>query len=113
MAKRPAWSVQDDVVICENFDFMWSGGFSITQKQKNIRALHQSIYEMKHEKALEVSSKSEVRVGKEIGAFSLELDGIFLENVFQAAKQAKFHCSIGGSNGQQKFITLDGNASII
>ena len=87
MAKRPAWSVQDDVVICENFDFMWSGGFSITQKQKNIRALHQSIYEMKHEKALEVSSKSEVRVGKEIGAFSLELDGIFLENVFQAAKQ--------------------------
>lgn len=27
--------------------------------------------------------------------------------------QAKFHCSIGGSNGQQKFITLDGNASII
>ena len=40
MAKRPAWSVQDDVVICENFDFMWSGGFSITQKQKNIRALH-------------------------------------------------------------------------
>ena len=37
--------------------------------------------------ALEVSSKSEVRVGKEIGAFSLELDGIFLENVFQAAKQ--------------------------
>ena len=87
MAKRPAWSVQDDVVICENFDFMWSGGFSITQKQKNIRALHQSIYELKHEKALEVSSKSEVRVGKEIGAFSLELDGIFLENVFQAAKQ--------------------------
>ena len=83
MAKRPAWSVQDDVVICENFDFMWSGGFSITQKQKNIRALHQSIYEMKHEKALEVSSKSEVRVGKEIGAFSLELDGIFLEKFFK------------------------------
>ena len=52
MAKRPAWSVQDDVVICENFDFMWSGGFSITQKQKNIRALHQSIYEMKLEKSL-------------------------------------------------------------
>ena len=75
MAKRPAWSVQDDVVICENFDFMWSGGFSITQKQKNIRALHQSIYEMKHEKALEVSSKSEVRVGREIGAFSLEFYG--------------------------------------
>ena len=90
MAKRPAWSVQDDVVICENFDFMWSGGFSITQKQKNIRALHQSIYEMKHEKALEVSSKSEVRVGKEIGAFSLELDGIFLENVFHER-----HCNSG------------------
>ena len=33
MAKRPAWSVQDDVVICENFDFMWSGGFSITDRK--------------------------------------------------------------------------------
>lgn len=92
MAKRPAWSVQDDVVICENFDFMWSGGFSITQKQKNIRALHQSIYEMKHEKALEVSSKSEVRVGKEIGAFSLEFcrRGKGVHKVMQNEKQRCF-----------------------
>ena len=34
-------------------------------------------------KALEVSSKSEVRVGKEIGAFSLELDGIFWKMFFK------------------------------
>ena len=86
MAKRPAWSVQDDVVICENFDFMWSGGFSITQKTKNIRALHQSIYEMKHEKALEVSSKSGGTGWKEIGAFSLELDGIFFGKCFSSSK---------------------------
>ena len=63
MAKRPAWGVQDDVVICENFDFMWSGGFSITQKQKNIRALHQSIYEMKHKRHWKCQAR--VRYGLE------------------------------------------------
>lgn len=62
MAKRPAWSVQDDVVICENFDFMWSGGFSITQKQKNIRALHQSIIH-----ALFYQEISEVELAKKLG----------------------------------------------
>ena len=49
-------------------------------KTKNIRALHQSIYEMKHEKALKCH-KSEVRVEKRDRSI-LELDGIFLENVF-------------------------------
>ena len=87
MANRPAWTVQNNLVICEDFDFTWNGGFSLIQKQKNIKALHQSIYESKHEKALEVSSKSDVPTGKAIGAFSLKLDGIPLENVFQASKK--------------------------
>ncbi len=49
MAKRPAWSIQKDGVICESFDFVWNGGFSVTQKQKNIKALHQSIYGAKRD----------------------------------------------------------------
>ena len=87
MANRPAWTVKNNLVVSENFDFAWNGGFSIIQKHKNIKALHQSIYELKHEKALEVSSKSDVPTGKAIGAFSLKLDGIPLENVFQASKK--------------------------
>lgn len=87
MAKRPAWSIQNGLVVCEDFEFAWSGGFAITQKQKNVKALHQSIYKSKNEKALEVSSKSEIITGKEIGAFSLHLGGIPLENIFQASKK--------------------------
>lgn len=87
MAKRPAWSIQKDAVICESFVFAWNGGFSVTQKQKNIKALHQSIYAVKQEEALEVSSKGTVQLGRDMGAFSLKLGGVPLENVFQAAKE--------------------------
>lgn len=87
LAKRPGWSIQDGVIVCENFEFKWNGGFSITQKQKNVKALHQSIFEAKNEAALEVSTKGMEQIGKNIGAFSLKLGGIPLENVFQAAKK--------------------------
>lgn len=37
--------------------------------------------------ALEVSSKSTVPLGKNIGAFSLKYNGFFLENIFQSSKK--------------------------
>ena len=49
-------------------------GFRLDRIER-IDEINGTAYEMKHEKALEVSSKSEVRVGKEIGAFSLEFYG--------------------------------------
>ena len=36
MAKRPAWSVQDDVVICENFDL----SFKYTVQRRDIDVNH-------------------------------------------------------------------------
>lgn len=87
MATRPAWTIKNGKVMREDFDFAWSGGFAITQKQKNINALHVAIREAKGEKALEVSSKSTVSLGKELSAFSLQLSGVYLENIFQAAKK--------------------------
>lgn len=87
MATRPAWTIKDGVVIKENFDFVWNGGFSVTQKQKNINALHQAIRNKKVENSIDISSKSTVQIGKDMSAFSLKLSGRFLENIFQAAKK--------------------------
>lgn len=87
MATRPAWTVKNNTVICEQYVFTWNGGFSITQKQKNIRALHQAIKDAYGQTALEVSSKSQQNIGKNIGAFSLKSNGIYLENIFQASKK--------------------------
>lgn len=87
MATRPAWTIKNGKVMREDFDFAWNGGFAITQKQKNINALHAAIQEAKGEEALEVSSKSTVSLGKELSAFSLQLSGVYLENIFQAAKK--------------------------
>ena len=72
MAKRPAWTIENNRVICKEFEFEWNGGFSITQKQKNIKNLHNSIIKETNESVLEVSSKGLTQLGKDIGAFSLK-----------------------------------------
>lgn len=87
MAKRPAWSIREGIVICKDFEFAWNSGFAISQKQKNIKALHDAIFDNERESALEISTKGLNPVGKKIGAFSLKLNGIYLENVFQASKK--------------------------
>ena len=43
MSLRPAWTIKNGIVIGKEFEFQWNGGFAITQKQKNIKNLHQSI----------------------------------------------------------------------
>lgn len=87
MATRPAWSIVNNSVICNNFEFEWNGGFAIIQKQKNIKNLHQSIFNCKNEIALEISTKSIESLGKNLSAFSLKMGTIPLENVFQSAKK--------------------------
>ena len=87
MAKRPAWTIENNRVICKEFEFEWNGGFSITQKQKNIKNLHNSIIKETNESVLEVSSKGLTQLGKDIGAFSLKYNEVPLENVFQSSKK--------------------------
>ena len=86
MATRPAWALKDNRVIRYNFDFTWNGGFAVSQKQKNIKALHEAIDRQFHEQALEISTKSFDVLGKSMSAFTLKLDGILLECVFQSGK---------------------------
>jgi len=87
LASRPAWSMENGYVRCKQFEFVWNGGFALVQKQKNVKALHETIMAVEGERALEVSTKGMEPLGKQIGAFSLKLGGVPLENVFQAAKK--------------------------
>ncbi|MDU1604961.1 MAG: hypothetical protein E6845_18560 [Clostridium sp.] len=86
MAKRPAWTIQDKEVVRKEFEFLWNGGFAISQKKKNIINLHNSIRDNEDIKVLEVSTKSDSDIGCRLSAFKLKLDGKFLENVFQSSK---------------------------
>ena len=87
MAKRPAWTVENGKVISKDFEFTWNGGFAVSQKRKNINALHQAIGDVTGMKALEISSKGEVELGNQLSAFNMKTDGVFIENVFQSSKK--------------------------
>ena len=79
MANRPAWRFDSEKKKIErnSYEFVFNAGFSIVQKQKNIRALHEQI----GRKALEISTKSLEELGIKFSAFNLKLDHIFLENI--------------------------------
>lgn len=96
MATRPAFlpkRSRTSFVIEAPVDFQWSAGFSVTQKQKSIQALHQAAQKRFPVKApLEVSSKSTNPLGVALSAFNLSLklrDGakISVESAFQSSKK--------------------------
>ena len=87
MAKRPAWPIENGKIIRKDFEFAWNGGFAISQKRKNINALHQAIEDATGQTALEISSKGEVELGNQLSAFNMKTTGVFIENVFQASKR--------------------------
>ena len=71
--------------------FDWYPGFSVAQKQKSIRSLHENASKMGYDNLLEISSKSPDDIGVKLSAFSLKLKGkrglyIFMESVFQGSK---------------------------
>ena len=70
-------------VVRLNYDFVFNPGFSKSQKQKNVEALHASI----GKKSLEVSTKSIDNLGIKLSAFNLKLHGIPLECVYQSSKK--------------------------
>ena len=82
MAIRPGFTIKDGKIISVNANFDWSGGFALSQKQKNISKLHAAL----GKPSLEVSTKSTSEIGRRLSAFMLTLDGFTLENVFQSSK---------------------------
>lgn len=77
-------------------EFVYNGGFAVSQKQKNITAIHNAFHaRFPDKKVLEISSKSMQEGGTELSAFHLRKyvpslgKSIPLENVFQAGKVFK------------------------
>ncbi len=93
MASRPVFlpNYQGETLVEErSFDFHWASGFAEVQKKKNIVSLHHKAMTSGIRRVLEISSKSEEKLGQKLSAFSLkiEIDGNSypLESVYQGSK---------------------------
>lgn len=72
-------------------EFSWSPGFAPVQKKKNIVALHEAALAKGFSPLLEVSTKSDRKLGERLSAFNLPVDlddgqSIPLECAFQGSK---------------------------
>lgn len=94
MAERPVFiplQGSQELVKEKYFDIKWSPGFAPVQKKKNVTALHQVAAEDGYSPLLEVSSKSDEKLGQHLSAFHLKvresgMDEIRLEAAFQGSK---------------------------
>ena len=94
MAERPIfipWTTESRLVKELSFSFDWNPGFAPVQKKKNIRALHDAAKAKGYSPLLEVSTKSDERLGQRLSAFNLKvrtekLPEIALECAFQGSK---------------------------
>ena len=94
MAERPIFvpaPERAELVKCISLEFEWHSGYASVQKQKNIRALHTAAAAAGYAPALEVSSRSETKLGRHLSAFHLQVHteqrgNIPLECAFQGSK---------------------------
>ena len=94
MAERPIFiPVPDSPALVKELTIRltWNPGFAPIQKKKNIAALHAAAAEAGYAPLLEVSTKSEEKVGQRLSAFSLKvhsdrLGKMPLEAAFQGSK---------------------------
>ena len=94
MAERPIFVPDEDApgLVREiPFSIIWAGGFAPVQKKKNIKALHEAAADGGFPELLEISTKSDEKLGQRLSAFSLmfhseELGDIPLECAYQGSK---------------------------
>lgn len=94
MANRPVFVVTLDNKFCirENTDFEFFSGFSDKQKKRCICSLHKEYLKANNgKKVLEISSKSEDKLGVDLSAFNLMFKTksgkeVSVESAFQAGK---------------------------
>ena len=94
MAERPIFvpvSGSNELVKEIYFNIPWHSGFAPVQKKKNITALHEAAARAGYSLLLEISSKSEEKLGQHLSAFHLKVRAdnigeITLEAAFQGSK---------------------------
>lgn len=94
MAVRPIFIPSDQpcrLVEEISIEFPWHKGMAPSQKKKNVAELHSAASKRGLLPLLEVSSKSDEKLGTRLSAFNLKVDldegsSVPLENAFQASK---------------------------
>lgn len=93
MERRPVFRVINECPFCEvcETEFLMMRGYSFGEKQESIINLHKAyLKNHKQAKVLEISSKSQMVIGKELSAFNLktiyEGKKISVECAFQGSK---------------------------
>jgi len=94
MAIRPVFVPTHDekrLVEERNFEFEWSPGFAAAQKTKNIAALHAAARAAGLSRILEISTKSQEKLGAHLSAFHLtvnipQVGDVHVENAYQGGK---------------------------
>ncbi len=105
MANRPIFIATDNkenLFEEKNIEFKFYNGFAITQKAKSIQSLHDSSIEQGYSKILEVSTKSDSKIGWELSAFNLMVD-------YNGDSQISVECAFQGSKifeGKDQFADL-------
>jgi hypothetical protein len=93
MAERPIFLTtlnQDELVKEVSVKLTWHSGFAEIQKKRNVHALHEAAAHLGYAPLLEVSTKSDDKVGQHLSAFNLRVHSpvgdIPLECAFQGSK---------------------------
>ena len=93
MASRPVFIPNPSVaglVQEASFNIEWNSGFAPSQKKKNVIALHEAAALAGYTPLLEISTKSEEKLGQHLSAFHLKVSvagrDIPLESAFQGSK---------------------------
>ena len=96
MASRPVFvALGEPTHLVEEvpIDFHWNPGFAPIQKKKNVAALHEAASKKGMSPLLEVSTKSEEKLGQRLSAFNLKiatpLGDISIESAYQGSKVFK------------------------
>lgn len=96
MASRPVFTALGDpshLVKEILVEFTWNPGFAPIQKKKNITAMHEAAKHKDLAPLLEVSTKSEEKLGQRLSAFNLkiltEAGEISIESAYQGSKVFK------------------------
>jgi hypothetical protein len=92
MANRPVFCPQDTSVDIKNIDFKWHPGMAVSQKKKSIASLHAEAQKEGINPILEISTKSDKKLGRDLSAFNLKIltskrGNCFLESAYQGSKE--------------------------
>ena len=93
MANRPIFVVNDnkkELFKEVNIEFTFYNGFAVTQKAKSIQSLHDNAKKLGYKNILEVSTKSDNKLGWQLSAFNLMVD-------FDFDKKISLECAFQGS----------------